>query len=162
MFDHLLSGLIFLAILGSGLMAGLFFVFSVIIMSALGRIPAPSGIAAMQSINKVIINPWFLVAFFGTAVACLALVIISVVEWRAPDSAYVIAGSVLYLTGSIVVTMVCNVPLNNVLAAADPGSAEGDRIWTRYLEVWTMWNHVRTVACLATTALLTLGFCARA
>jgi hypothetical protein len=57
MFDRLLSGLIFLTILGSGLMAGLFFVFSVVIMSALGRIPAPSGIAAMQSINKVIINP---------------------------------------------------------------------------------------------------------
>jgi uncharacterized membrane protein len=79
-----------------------------------------------------------------------------------PCSTICYPGSVLYLTGSTVVTMVCNVPLNNVLAAADPGSAEGDRIWTRYLEVWTMWNHVRTVACLATTALLTLGFCARA
>ncbi len=55
------------------------------IMSAMGRIPAPSDIAAMQSINKVIINPWFLVAFFGTAIACLALVINLVVEWRATD-----------------------------------------------------------------------------
>jgi uncharacterized membrane protein len=40
---------------------------------ALGRIPAPAGIAAMQSINIVVINPWFFAAFFGTAVLSIAV-----------------------------------------------------------------------------------------
>ncbi len=45
-------GLTFAAAIGSGLMAGLFFVFSVTVMTALGKLPAPAGIAAMQSINS--------------------------------------------------------------------------------------------------------------
>lgn len=38
-------------------------------MKALARIPAAQGIAAMQSINITVINPWFMMAFMGTAVA---------------------------------------------------------------------------------------------
>ena len=57
----------FLAALGSGLMAGLFFIFSVFIMAALGRLPPASGIAAMQSINVIILNGMFLSVFMGTA-----------------------------------------------------------------------------------------------
>ena len=39
---------IFAAALGSGLMAGLFFIFSVCIMQALSRLPPEQGIAAMK------------------------------------------------------------------------------------------------------------------
>lgn len=156
MSDALLTALTFVAALGSGLMAGLFFVFSVVIMKALGRLPPDVGIAAMQSINKTILNPWFLLTFFGTAAACLVSLIVSLVGWRQPGAAFGLAASLLYLVGGIVVTMVWNVPLNNALAAADAGSAEGARVWTRYLRIWAVWNHVRTVTCLAAAALFTL------
>jgi uncharacterized membrane protein len=43
--------LTFLAALGGGLMTGLFFVFSAFMMTALARLPAGQGMAAMQSIN---------------------------------------------------------------------------------------------------------------
>ena len=46
MSHNLLLAITFVTALGSGLMAGLFFVFSVAVMRALARIPAPSGIAA--------------------------------------------------------------------------------------------------------------------
>src|SRR5229473_1524612 len=46
------------------------------------------------------------------------------------------------------VTMVCNVPRNNTLAAIQPESAEGAMYWTKYVKGWTAWNHVRTVAAL--------------
>jgi uncharacterized membrane protein len=44
------------ASLGSGLAAGFFFAFSFCVMQALGKIPASQGIAAMQSINVVVIK----------------------------------------------------------------------------------------------------------
>jgi uncharacterized membrane protein len=47
---------------------------------------------------------------------------------------------------------VFNVPLNNALAAAKPDSAEAASLWSRYPSVWTSWNHVRTLACLAACA----------
>ena len=69
--DGLLFALTFAATLGCGLMAGLFFAFSVAVMKALERLPPAEGIVAMQSINVAILNPVFLTVFFGTAAACL-------------------------------------------------------------------------------------------
>jgi uncharacterized membrane protein len=57
--------------LGSGLIAGAFFAFSSFVMGALGKLPASQGIAAMQSINVVVINPIFLGVLFGTAALAL-------------------------------------------------------------------------------------------
>jgi len=149
--------LAFLSAIGSGLMAGLFFIFSVTIMDALGRLPPAQGIAAMQSINVVILNPIFFAAFFGTAAACLILAIWSVVAWQDPGAAWLLAGSLLYVVGAIMVTMVFNVPMNDALAAVDPASGEGARLWARYLTDWTRWNHVRTVACVGATGALILA-----
>lgn len=50
-----------------------------------------------------------------------------------------------------------HVPRNNALAAADPSSADGARLWRRYLREWTTWNHVRTTAALAAAAAFTLA-----
>jgi uncharacterized membrane protein len=49
------------------------------------------------------------------------------------------------------------VPLNEALAIVEPDSAEGASLWTRYIAVWTAWNHVRTVAALAAPALLIIA-----
>jgi uncharacterized membrane protein len=149
--------LVFLSALGSGLMAGLFFVFSVTIMDALGRLPPAQGIAAMQSINVVILSPIFFAVFFGTAAACLILATWSVVAWQDAGSAWLLAGSLLYVVGAILVTMVVNVPMNDALAAIDPANEEGARLWARYLTDWTRWNHVRTVACVGAMAALILA-----
>lgn len=147
----------FIAVLGSGIMAGLFFVFSAFMMTALSRLPAAQGIAAMQSINVAIINPVFLTVFMGTAVLCALLIAVAFFRWADAGSAWLLAGGVLYLIGVIVVTMVVNVPMNDAIAAADPASAEGAALWTRYLNDWVMWNHVRTASSIAALASLVLA-----
>ena len=120
--ERLIFVLTFLSILGTGLVAGIFFAFSVFVMRALGRLPPAGGIAAMQSINVAVLNPVFFAAFFGTAVLSLALAVAALVGWSLP---YLLAGSLLYLVGTILVTIVFNVPLNNRLASVTPDSAEG-------------------------------------
>ena len=147
----------FVAALGAGVMAGIFFAFSVFMMTALGRLPPPAGIAAMQSINAAILNPLFFVVFFGTAVLCLLAAVAAIVEWPLPEAFYLIAGRVLYLVGAMLVTMQRNVPLNLALDRSNPESAEGALLWLRYLRVWTAWNHVRTVASLAAMAAFILA-----
>ena len=146
MTDVLTTTLTITAAVGCGLVAGFFFAFSVVTMKALGRIAPAQGIAAMQSINVVVLNPWFFSAFFGTAALCVILAVHAVVTWRVPSAVYVVTASVLYLLGVIFVTMAFNVPLNSALAGVAPGSPDPERVWTRYLSVWTAWNHVRTVA----------------
>jgi uncharacterized membrane protein len=152
-----LVGLTVLAALGSGLIAGVFFAFSAFVMRALSRLPPHQGIAAMQAINLAVLTPWFFAAFFGTAAACVILAIATLLRWGEPGAILVLAGSLLYLVGSILVTMLRNVPLNDTLAAAAADSGEGALLWTRYLAGWTAWNHVRTAASLAAAASFTFA-----
>lgn len=147
--------------LGCGLVAGVFFAFSSFVMKALARLPPAQGIAAMQSINVAVINPVFLGVFLGTAAACALLAVSSLVRWHKPGAPYLLAGCLLYLAGTFLVTIIFNVPHNNALAAVDPASAEGARLWASYLSRWTAWNHVRTLAALAAASALTLALTLR-
>jgi uncharacterized membrane protein len=140
--------LTWLAALGAALIAGAFFAFSSFVMGALGRLPAPQGIAAMQSINVVVINPIFLGVFAGTAIVCVLLAIAAIVGWGQPGAIALLAGAALYVVGTFIVTMTLNVPLNDALAAADPASDAGAELWGRYLADWTRWNTLRTVGSL--------------
>jgi uncharacterized membrane protein len=143
--------------LGCGLIAGVFFAFSSFVMNALAQLQPTQGIAAMQLINITVINPLFMAAFLGTAAACIFLVVSSLLRWHQPSAAYLLVGSLLYLIGTVGVTIVCNVPLNEALARVEPGSTEGASLWVSYLANWTAWNHVRTIAALAATAMLTIA-----
>jgi uncharacterized membrane protein len=141
--------LIVISALGSGLIAGAFFAFSSFVMGALGKLPASQGIAAMQSINVVVINPIFLGVLFGTAVLALFLGFGAIRHLADPRAIWIVTGAGLYVIGTVVVTMIFNVPLNNALAAVDPASSEGAAVWADYLRTWTNWNHVRGLAALA-------------
>ena len=155
----LLFAATFFAMAGSALMAGLFFVFSNTIMAALGKLPPSAGITGMQSINVTILNPAFFIVFFGTSLLAMGLLLAALLNLSQAWALPCLAGSLCYLIGSPLVTMICNVPLNNRLAAAGAESAEAAKLWAEYLRVWTAWNHLRTVLCLAATVLLAWALC---
>lgn len=150
MIAKLLPALIFIAALGSGIVGGVFFAFSNFIMAGLARLPAPGGIAAMNSINVTVITPLFMTALFGTGLVCLVLIAGAIIGWGQPGSFWLLTGALLYLVGNPIVTMVFNVPLNDALAAVDP--ANGATVWTNYLGKWVMWNHVRTITAIVAMA----------
>jgi uncharacterized membrane protein len=155
--DYSLFTLKVLAALGCGLIAGVFFAFSTFVMKALAQQPPAQGITAMQSINIMVINPWFMTALIGTGIVCLILIVTLLFRWQQPGVAYFLVASLLYLVGSFGVTISFDVPLNDALAIADPNSANGASLWSSYLTNWTNWNHVRTVAALAAATLFTLA-----
>jgi uncharacterized membrane protein len=155
----LLFALTLVSALGCGLMAGAFYAFSSFVMRALARLPPAQGIAAMQSINVTAVRPAFMAGFLGTALACLALTVLSALNWHAPGAAWRLAGSLLYLAGCFLITIVFHVPRNDALARVDAGSAEGAAYWERYLREWIPGNHFRTLACLVAAALLTIALC---
>ncbi len=148
--------LVLAAILGCGLIAGVFFAFSTFVMKALSRLSPREGITAMQSINITVLNPLFLGVFLGTAVACILLLAWSLFRWHQTGSGYLLAGSTLYLLGSLMVTGIFNVPKNEALAKVDALDANSEILWSNYVAKWTTWNHVRTIASL--TAATCFGF----
>lgn len=147
--EQLIVALTFVAALGCGLVAGIFLAFSTFVMKALARLPAHEGIAAMQSINDVVVRSGFMAVFMGTAVACAVAIVASVTRWHEPGATYLLAGGVLYLIGCFLATIVFNVPRNNALASVVPTGSSAGGVWAGYVASWTAWNHVRTAASLA-------------
>jgi uncharacterized membrane protein len=147
--------LTFVTALGCGLSAGALFSFSSFVMTALARLQPAQGIAAMQSINVQAVTPAFMTALFGTAVACVAVAVWALADWHDSYGPYMLAGSGLYLAGTIGLTMGYHVPRNNALAGIEPTNPDAEAHWRRYVADWTRWNHVRVAAALAAAAALT-------
>ena len=133
------------------MMAGLFISFSTFMMKAFGSLEDAEGIRAMQAVNRFIVRPSFLLVFLGTAVAAIAATFIAYVAdgpWKL--SAFAAA---VYVAACVLSTIAFNIPLNNRLATTDPLTTQGHEFWRQYLDEWTRWNHVRSVACVITTIL---------
>ena len=155
--NQLTTALAIAALLGSGVIGGVFFAFSSFIMKSLARLPASEGIAAMQSINVVVLNRSFLGIFMGTAAIAVLLIVLSIGQWGTDASPLFLTGAVLYFVGTFVVTIAGNVPLNNRLAAAAAPDENAVPLWEHYLERWTQFNSLRTIAAIAAALTFTLG-----
>jgi uncharacterized membrane protein len=140
-----------LTALGAATVGGVFFAFSTFVLPGLRRLPVAGGTAAMQQINVTAVRPGLMSALFGTAALCLVVTVWALATGEARRNPALVVGAVLYLFGCVGVTIGYNVPLNNTLAAlpADASSAAG---WAEFLRRWSVGNHVRTVACLASAA----------
>jgi len=144
--------LTFLTALGCALAAGVFYAFSSFVMAGLDLTPPPTAVAAMQGINVAAVRPPLMLALFGTAPLCLAVAVVAVIDLDGAASWFGLAGAVTYLVGTVGVTMLCNVPLNERIDKVDADGPAAAEEWRRYYGPWCGWNHVRTVAGLAATA----------
>lgn len=148
----MLASLPFLVCLGAGIVGGVFFAFSTFVMKALIELPASHGIAAMQRINVVVLNPLFLGVFVGTAVLAGICIFAGFFPWGATQSMLLLTAGLSYLVGSFGVTAAFNVPRNERLARMDADSEEAAAYWPVYVREWLFWNHVRTAASLVSAA----------
>lgn len=148
---------VILALLGSALIAGIFFAFSSFIMKALARLPASQGMAAMQAINITVLNPLFLAVFMGTTVISLLITVLAVIGWQMPAAPYYLIGAVLYIVGTFLLTGLGNVPLNNQLAAVSANDSAASETWQHYLDQWTRLNTLRTISATAAAMMMLTG-----
>ncbi|MFO6419750.1 DUF1772 domain-containing protein [Hylemonella sp. W303a] len=137
--------------IASALVAGVFFAFSVFVMRALASLPAAQGILAMQRINVTVIHPLFLGVFLGAAPLLGAATY--VVRHDPHSFPWLLAAFLVYLLGSVVVTLAFNVPRNNRLATLEADGPQAAAYWPVYLRVWLFWNHVRCIASIAAAVL---------
>ena len=134
------------AAVGSGLLGGLYLAFSTAVLPALAARPPAEATAAMQEVNRVILNPLFGLLFAGTALACL-LSAGSPLLLGGPGSGWRVAGGLVGLAG-FVSTVVVNIPLNDRL------DREGAAAWAGFLQGWTPSNHLRALTSALAAALL--------
>lgn len=134
-------------IIAYGLTGGVFLAFLDFLMRSYAKTPAANGVETMQVINREVFRWVFMTLFMGLAPVS-ALLIWGGMSAESGGSLLVLAG-VTYLIGCFGVTITCNVPMNNALESMDATTKAGQTYWLQtYLPRWTVWNTVRTVACI--------------
>ena len=158
------SIVLMLAVVSAGLVAGVYYGFSVAVNPGLARLPDAAYIAAMQAINDVIVNPLFAASFFG-APLLLPLAAALHAGWPFTWRFRLLAAATgVFWVGSLGVTVAGNIPLNDALAAfplatATPAQAAAAR--AHFAGPWTQWHNVRAVASTLACALAVAACLAR-
>jgi uncharacterized membrane protein len=104
------------ATLTTGLMAGVFGIYSNAIMPGLRRTDDRTFVTAFQSIDRAIINPAFMATFLGALVLTALAALLHLGGGR-PLLPWIVAALILYFV-VFVVTIRVNVPRNNEIKAA--------------------------------------------
>jgi uncharacterized membrane protein len=131
-----------------GLMAGVFGLYAHAIMPGLRHTDDRTFVAAFQSMDRAIINPWFMPSFLGALLVTGAAAALHLGEDQRSVLPWIVAALLLYLV-VFVITIAVNVPLNDAIkAAGDPDQiADLAAVRARFGEArWAGWNIVRTVA----------------
>jgi uncharacterized membrane protein len=152
--DGLRTGSLLVATVSMGLVAGVFVLCAHTIMPGLGRTDDRTFVGAFQSIDRAIINPWFLGGgFFGA----LVFTIVAALAQIGRDGLPWITGALALYLVAVVITMAVNVPLNDgIKAAGDPdGIADLAGVRARFNEArWRSWNLARVVTSTTAFGLL--------
>lgn len=148
------------ATLAAGLMAGLFYAYSCSVNPGLHRLPDAGYLAAMQSINRAILNPVFLSVFLGTALLLPLATWASYGTGTNPRFWLMLAAAVCYGVGTFGITMGGNVPLNEALDAFPLDNATAGQLAeyrTRFEMPWNRLHTIRTVAAVLAFGLAVAG-----
>jgi len=153
------STFLFIAIILVGLSAGLFYAWSVSVIPGTQKLSDATYMETMQSINKAILNPAFFLIFFGPLIF---LVVSCIYEYPNTHIVFwlLIVATITYTFGTIGVTALGNVPLNDQLEALqlstmDPTQMEEFRKY--YEENWNRLHLIRTVFSVISFALSVLA-----
>ncbi|MEZ0610062.1 DUF1772 domain-containing protein [Fibrella sp. WM1] len=144
----------------TALIAGLFYAYSCSVNPGLGRLTDAQYLAAMQSINRAILNPVFFVSFMGTL---MLLPVSTWLHYTQPLSNrfwLLLAATVLYATAVFGVTVMGNVPLNEALDTVNlPAASESELATARatFEQPWNRLHAVRTVAAVIALVLVVLA-----
>lgn len=139
------------AVILVGLAAGLFYSWDCAIVNGLGNLPDEQYLSAFQSINRVILNPYFFMSFMGS------LIVLPVAAWMTYKTGntsafyFMLAAAILYVIGVFGVTIGGNVPLNDMVDKFDIHNASSEAIKAMRIKFEANWNylqHIRTFAAI--------------
>ena len=133
---------LFAAIILTGLSAGFFYAWEFTVIPGTKKVGDHTYIETMQSINRAIINPAFMLIFFGT----LAVQVLSTYQFKGTTAFwFLLAATAVYSFGSILVTIVGNVPMNNALDVVNLNSLNSEQLINQRSQYEPRWNRLHSI-----------------
>jgi len=136
-----------ISVIACGLVAGVFLTFSDFVMKSLGAAEPAGGIQSMQIINRKVFKTVFMVLLLGMSALSPFMISYAYFDVIGPESLWIIAGGMIFLTGVFGVSLVFNVPMNNRLDVMDYAAPDTVTYWLEtYVPRWSFWNYVRAIS----------------
>ncbi|WP_299609468.1 DUF1772 domain-containing protein [uncultured Aquimarina sp.] len=148
-----------ISIVLTGLTAGLCFTWTNVITPGIGQLDDLSFLLSFQQMNRAIINPIFLIIFFGPFISNSY---VAFLKYQHQDASFWIflAASLTFTIGVVFITILKNVPLNEVLDKtnlADASLEELKMLRKRFENPWKQWHFIRTISSTISFVLLLVG-----
>ena len=138
-----------LAILLTGLMAGIFFTWSNAVKPGIGKLSDIEYLRALQSMNRVILNNAFKIIFLGAIIA-VALVPVFYFSLYPKNIFWLFVFTlVIYWIGVFGVTVSGNIPLNEILDKTNLESITSEEIKTLRKSIEVKWNNFNLIRCIS-------------
>lgn len=132
----------FITILLTGLSAGLFYAWEVSVITGTKRVGDLVYVETMQSINRAIINPAFMLIFLGS----FFMQVLSLFQFKtSPVFVYILIGTLIYFGGTLLVTGLGNVPLNDALDVLSIDSLSDIELHQKRMAYESKWNFYHTL-----------------
>ncbi len=143
----------------TSLVAGLLFVFAIVVMPGIRNLNDREFIRAFQVIDGVIQNnqPLFILVWIGSAVALVTSTVFGLGQLDGAGRLLMSFAAVAYLLGVQLPTITINIPLNNKLQTLDVDHMNETTHKAARIDLeprWNRWNSIRTVIASLVSALL--------
>jgi uncharacterized membrane protein len=150
-----------IAILFTGLMAGIFFTWSNAVKPGIGKLSDIEYLTALQSMNRVILNNTFKLVFIGAVIA-VALVPVFYFNLYPKNIFWLfISALIIYWVGAFGVTIFGNIPLNEILDKSNLEYMTLSEINALRISIESKWNNlnlIRSVSSFITFILLIFSY----
>ena len=138
-----------LAILLTGLMAGIFFTWSNAVKPGIGKLGDIEYLRALQSMNRVILNNAFKIIFLGAIIA-VALVPVFYFNLYPKNIFWLFVFTlVIYWIGVFGVTVSGNIPLNEILDKTNLESINAEEIKALRKGIEVKWNNLNLIRSIS-------------
>ena len=148
----------------SSLVAGLLFVFAIVVMPGIRSLNDREFIRVFQVMDGVIQNnqPLFMVVWVGSVVALVTSAVFGIGQLDGVGRLLIIFATLAYILGVQLPTVTINIPLNNKLQTLDVDAMNETTQKTArkaFEPRWNRWNSIRTaISSLVSVLLIILLF----
>ncbi|MCG8608022.1 DUF1772 domain-containing protein [bacterium] len=155
--------ILILTTLSSGLMAGLFYAWSISVTPGLKRVGDENYLQAFQSMNRAILNPAFFIFFMGLVILLPLLCYLYYQSSVATQFWYILSATFFYMGGVMAVTVFGNVPMNNALEVLKIESMTSEQMASFRLGFESKWNNLNMIRtfCSSLSFVLLIMTCMR-
>lgn len=134
------------AVVGCGMVAGLFLTFSDFVMRSLALAQVNAGVEVMQIINREIWRSVTMALLWGMVGLTAGLGLYGGFLLSGPSSVLLSVGGATYFSGMLMISFLFNIPMNNKLDQMNYSGAPAAIYWKAYVPGWVFWNYIRAIA----------------